>query len=96
MSAYLESAKSLHKAIHKTLIEEWDPIGVGDILEAQDEYDSYIPEIYRMLISRQPKHKIFEYLWWLESEHMGLSGDRQRTEAFAERLLNLVGISSLN
>jgi len=90
MSAHLESAKLLHQAIHKAFIEEWDPIGVGDIPEAQDEYDSYIPAIYKMLISRQPKHDVFEYLWWLEVEHMGLNGDRQRTEAFAERLLNLV------
>lgn len=90
MSAHLESAKSLHQAIHKALIEEWDPIGVGDVPEAQDEYDSYIPTIYKMLISRQSKHEVFEYLWWLEVEHMGLNGDRQRTEAFAERLLNLV------
>jgi len=91
MSAYLKSEKLLHKAIHKALIEEWDPIGVRYIPEAQDEYDSYAPEIYKMFISRKPKHEIFEYLWWLEVEHMELSGDRQRTETFTERLLNLVG-----
>jgi len=91
MSACLKSAKLLHKSIHKALIEEWDPLGVKDIPEAQDEYDSYVPEIYKMLISRKPKHEIFEYLWWLEVEHMELSGDRQRTETFTERLLNLVG-----
>ena len=93
MSAHLESAKSLHKVIHKVFIEEWDPIGVNDIPEAQDEYDSYIPKIYKMLISRQSKHEIFEYLWWLEVEHIGLSGDRQRTEEFAEKLLNLANQS---
>ena len=89
MSVHLNKAKSFHDAIHKILIEEWDPIGVGDIPEAQDEYDSYIPQIYKMLIARKPKHEIFEYLWWLETEHMSLSGDRQRTEQYAERLFNL-------
>ena len=89
MSIHLDKAKLLHKAIHKILIEEWDPIGVGDILEAQDEYDSYIPQIYKMIISRKPKYEIFKYLWWLETEHMSLSGNRQQTEQCAERLFNL-------
>ena len=47
----------------------------------------------KMLISRQPKDEIFKYLWWLGVEHMGLSGDRQRTEVFAERLLRLANQS---
>jgi len=47
MSTYRDAAKSLHKVIHKALIEGWNPIGVGDIPEAQDEYDSYIPSIYK-------------------------------------------------
>jgi len=90
MSAHLEQAKTLHHEIRKALIEEWDPIGVGEIPEAQDEYDSYVPTIYKMLIARKPKHEIFDYLWWLETEHMGLTGDRQRTEQFAGKLLKLV------
>ncbi|MDO3382377.1 hypothetical protein [Gilvimarinus algae] len=89
MSVHLDRAKALQKEIQKILIEEWDPIGVGDIPEAEHEYDSYVPELYKMLISRKPKHEIFEYIWWLETEHMGLTGDRQRSEMFAERLYNL-------
>jgi len=85
----LEKAKKLHKAIHNALIEEWDPIGVRNIPEAQDEYDLYIPTIYKLLISKKLKHELFEYLWWLETEHMGLIGDRQATEKFAEDLLKL-------
>jgi hypothetical protein len=90
MSQHLDRTKALHRAIQKILVEEWDPVGVGDIPEAQDEYDSYVPEIYKMLISKKSMYEIFEYLWWLETEHMGLTGDRQRTEMFAERLRNLV------
>jgi len=90
MSEYLDRARVLHQAIKKVLLEEWDPIGVGDIPEAQDEYDSYVPEIYKMLVSGKPKYDIFEYLWWLETEHMGLTGDQQRTEIFAEQLCKLV------
>jgi hypothetical protein len=42
-----------------------------------------------MLIMQKTKADIFDYLWWLETEHMGLTGNRQSTEHFAERLLKL-------
>ncbi len=43
MSKYVDRAREYQSAIRKILMEEWDPIGVSDIPEAQDEYDSYIP-----------------------------------------------------
>jgi hypothetical protein len=70
-------------------MEEWDPIGVSHIPEAADEYDGYVPTVYKLLIRRSPRHEIFDYLWWLETEHMGLCGDRQATERVAARLLAL-------
>jgi len=82
-------AKAYHQVIRSALLKEWDPIGVAAIEEAQDEYDAYVSTIYKMLISRKPKHEIFDYLWWLETEHMGLIGDRQATERFADRLFRL-------
>jgi hypothetical protein len=89
MTGYQERAKKYHQAIRKALLQEWDPIGVAEIPGAQDEYDGYVASIYKLLIQRSPVTKIFEYLWWLETEHMGLTGDRQRTQRFAERLARL-------
>ena len=82
-------ARIFHEAIRRALLKEWDPIGVAGIDEAQNEYDSYVPRIYKMLMARKPRHEIFEYLWWLETEHMGLTGDRQATEKFADRLMQV-------
>ena len=82
-------ARIFHEAIRRALLQEWDPIGVGAIPEAQDEYDAYVSTIYKMLIARQPRHEVFKYLWWLETEHMGLTGDQQATEKFADRLMQL-------
>ena len=76
-------------AIKAALLNEWDPIGVKDIPEAQDEYDSYAPHIYTLLVTNRPKHEFVEHLLWLETTHMGLTGDRQATERFAERLLRI-------
>ena len=89
MLDYNEKARKIHQEIHKVLLGEWDPIGVRDIPEANDEYDSYIPTIYKMLISDKTKNEIFDYLWWIETEHIGVSGDRQRTEQITKRLIDL-------
>ena len=90
MSENLERAKLLYLEIKKILMDEWDPIGVQNIIEAQDEYDSYLPSIHRMLVLRKSVHEMFEYLWWVETEHMGLMGDRQRTESIAKKLCSLI------
>jgi hypothetical protein len=34
-------ARLFREAIRRAQLKEWDPIGVGEIAEAQDEYDSY-------------------------------------------------------
>ncbi len=90
MFLYSKKYNSLHQEIHRILLEEWDPIGVRNIPEAQDEYDSYISDIYNMLIARKSEYEIFKYIWWLETEHMGLNSDRQRAEKYAERLISLI------
>ena len=35
--------------IRTVLMEHWDPIGVSEMPEAADEYDSYIPNIKALL-----------------------------------------------
>ena len=89
MSEAAERARALHRRIKEVLLKEWDPIGVQAIPEAQDEYDGYVPTLYSMLIARKPIHTVLEYLLWLETEHMGLSADRQRTQSIAEKLVAL-------
>jgi len=86
MDDYLNRAKRYHDAIHEVLIKQWDPIGVAAVPEAQDEYDMYVPEIYAKLIRHENKQQIFDHLWWIETERMGLYGNRRSTEAIAERL----------
>jgi hypothetical protein len=89
MSEHLNRAQRYHEAIRGVLLKEWDPIGVAEVPQAQDEYDSYIHEIHGMLIRHESKTKITDHLSWIETEHMGLYGNRARTEAAASRLLAL-------
>lgn len=89
MSEPLDRARRYHEAIHKILLHVWDPIGVCDEPNARDEYDSYIHEIHGMLIRHEPKHRLIDHLWWIETVNMGLSGNRSHTEAVADRLIKL-------
>jgi hypothetical protein len=90
MSNFTQRAQRYHSSIRDILLKEWDPIGINQIPEAQDEYDAYVGEVHRLLSRRASSREIFDYLWWLETQHMALCGDRQRTEKIAERLANLV------
>jgi hypothetical protein len=70
------------------VLKEWDPIAVSHVPEAQDEYDSYISQIHGMLIRREPRHKLVDFLWWQRPRIWGF-GNRRRTESVADSLLNL-------
>lgn len=71
------------------LLREWDPIGIANVPEAADEYDSYVVEISGLLIRHQSRQQLTDHLWWIETEHMGLCGNRPKTEAIADRLCDL-------
>ncbi len=77
--------------IREALMHDWDPIGVREIPEAADEYDAYVAELRAMLVQGRSEAELFEYLWELETEHMGLQGDRIATRAFAKQLAAMDG-----
>jgi hypothetical protein len=60
--------------VRKTLLCEWDPIGVSDIPEAADEYDAYADTVFSMLLNEDASvDDIAQYLFKIATEHMGLS-----------------------
>jgi hypothetical protein len=89
MTDYRERARLYHAAIRTILLTEWDPIGVSHFPEAQDEYDSYVGGVYKLLITHVDRHSLFFHLWQIETERMGLVGNRHQTEAVVDRLLEL-------
>jgi hypothetical protein len=90
MSKFAEKAERYRLSIHEILLNEWDPIGVSHIPEAQDEYDAYVDKVYQLLLRRASSQEIFDYLSWLETQHMCLDGNLEHTEQIAEKLANLV------
>jgi hypothetical protein len=49
---------------------EWDPIGVGDIPEAADEYDGYIGGIYKLLDQGSSEGALYSHLRQIEIGQM--------------------------
>ncbi|MBI1827043.1 MAG: cyclase family protein [Planctomycetes bacterium] len=74
------------KAIHDVLIREWDPIGVSDEPAAQDEYDSYIPRIYRLIVEGADDFALARHLEKIETDQMGLASHHDRNDRIAWRL----------
>ncbi len=80
-------AQPLHQAIRQ-LLNQWDPIGIADVVE--DEYDSYVPDLVALLTRRASAKEVGDYLWSVETQRMGLTGNRDWTAATAVRLVALM------
>ena len=78
--------KMLYKTIDTFLWKEWDPIGVNKFPEARDEYQSYLPEVFRLKTSGANEESIAQYLLKVEIERMGLSGNLENCKRVAHKV----------
>ncbi len=78
MSDSQSGAKMILAAIRSILIEDWDPIGSG---VPSDEYDSYAPGIYRLLMDGATIEQLALHLGRLELEKLGLLGPLAKVAA---------------
>ena len=58
--------------IRHVLMQVWDPIGIRDEPNAQDEYDGYLGNVYELLVGGASNACIAEYLWSVVTERMAL------------------------
>ena len=71
-----DRAMEIQDAIREVLYRDWDPIGVyGNAPE--DEYDSYIGGIYRLLSSAPSRETVAQTLVKIEKECMGYDQARE-------------------
>jgi hypothetical protein len=85
----------LYKGIDEILWKDWDPIGVFGASAARDEYRAYLPQVFRLVLDGAPENQIAEYLFSLETDAIGLSGDKQRCTDVAGLMLkakNAIGL----
>ncbi|MDQ2731900.1 MAG: hypothetical protein M3Y56_09595 [Armatimonadota bacterium] len=74
--------------IAQVLLQEWDPIGVREYPEAQDEYDSYVEGVLRLLQTDASDETIVAHLLEIETIDMRVSipSERERLEYIVEKL----------
>ena len=65
-----ETSRLIRSSIRDILMVEWDPIGVNDIPEAADEYDSYIDGLYELLEQGTSEVGVCAYLRHIEIYEM--------------------------
>ncbi|ELO0983535.1 MAG TPA: hypothetical protein DEU90_09215 [Enterobacter asburiae] len=79
----------LYEQVRSVLLQEWDPIGINDLIEASDEYDAYVQPICEMLYAGKEIEDIYQYLHWVATDHMCLNGDSDLDRIIAEKLFYL-------
>ncbi|WP_233841718.1 hypothetical protein [Dyella sp. 2HG41-7] len=79
--------KELLRRIDEILFYVWDPIGVARVPQARDEYENYVPQIFRRLKATTGGQDIAEYLHWLSTEHMGLEANQVHDAEVVKLLL---------
>ena len=78
--------------IRNKILNEWDPIGIKSLFNNVDnhdnEYDKYINNILYLLKNTNISEKdLFKYLWQIETEYIGLTGNKLKTKKFSSQLI---------
>ncbi len=77
----------LQKRVDEVLYYVWDPIGVSNEPCARGEYDSYVPQVLKLVLENDSIEPISEYLANIATAQMSLSADPNRCDRAAELLL---------
>jgi len=70
-------SKRIQLEIRRVLLEVWDPIGIQNVPNARDEYDSYLSGVFSLLASGASDDELATHLHHIVTETMGLSAPRE-------------------
>jgi hypothetical protein len=73
--------------IKRLLLQEWDPIGISNVPEARDEYDSYALQVLSALQSGANAASISDFLERVVTDRMGLSSNQRHSDEIASKLV---------
>ena len=79
----------IQDSIRQILYREWDPIGVSGSAP-EDEYDSYIGPVYRILSGSRSEQELIDFLFRTERDTIGVSCESpEQLRPVARGLLDL-------
>jgi len=81
-------ADLLYRLCDEILLYCWDPIGVSGVPEARDEYRSYLPKVFQLVLADHAEEALTQYLISVERDSIGLTPNRERAEHIAQMLVN--------
>ena len=85
-----ERAREIQRSISAVLLAYWDPLGPdGRPAGRDDEYDSYVGPVYRLLSTGASAQAIADHLSRVEAEAFGFATDPVTLLPVAEKLLQL-------
>ncbi len=82
----MDLTKTRTTAIRKILHQDWDPIGCG---VPEDEYDSYLWPVLRLLQDGAPREAVADYLRTAATDSMSCTVPEQRLSLVLDKLMAL-------
>ncbi|MEM7625405.1 MAG: hypothetical protein AAF333_07245 [Planctomycetota bacterium] len=82
----MKNEQRLRDGIRKILNRDWNPIGLSNLSAVDNEYDSYISKLIKLLQEGAGDHKIAERLSEFEQVSMGLSKADRSHELVVQNL----------
>lgn len=65
-------SKEMITDVRSVLINDWDPLGIGNNSNLKDEYDGYVGAIIQILLQKSSIESLFLFLKKVENEDMGI------------------------
>jgi hypothetical protein len=81
----------LYKRIDEILFYKWDPIGISEMDWSRDEYQGYLPEVFKLTLEGNDPEPIEQYLKIIRTDNMGLSPADSKDRAIAKLILDIKG-----
>ena len=73
-------SRRIRVEIRRVLLQHWDPIGIREESEAQDEYDMYLGGVYGLLVRGASDEEIADHLAHIVEERMSLHPQSEATK----------------
>ncbi|MEP6704950.1 MAG: hypothetical protein ABJB34_09105 [Acidobacteriota bacterium] len=83
-------ALEIQDSIRRVFFRDWDPLGINDYKSSDDEYDSYIAPVYRILVGSRSESDLIDTLKRIATDQMGIgAGSLEKLDLVAEKLFKL-------
>lgn len=80
----------MENEIRKVLISEWDPFDLYKIGSPDDEFDAYIPGIYKILKGSRSSKELIEYFQIVERKYFDIAPtSNEKLVPLVSKLLSL-------